>query len=320
MDDDVEDDDEDDSIYTGQTKGKGKVEQSEPTSAALLDVDEEESDDEDFQPHDEDDEDDDEDNEQDDREAMQSLVEDDGDDPHVLYKDMTKNVETVLTEIADNQIIQSNASVGSVGGALEHDDNTNDEDISVDDFLAQMTTQTPSKTTNPTPTKTPSQPPKTPAETPKKAAASTPTSTPKASAPVASGGDDVDDFFASMVNDSQAGRITNVDTPSKALEAKTITPVKETVTPQKDILKEKTSRLDALMQKLQGKKETTIKQSQRDWNKFKEEKGLEDELKNASQQGYLDKQAFLTRTEMKQFEQDSELRNQERERQRWEGK
>lgn len=76
--------------------------------------------------------------------------------------------------------------------------------------------------------------------------------------------------------------------------------------------------MDALLNKFQNKKETTIKQSQRDWNTFKEKEGISDELKQAAQDGYLEKQAFLGRTELRQFEQDSALRNEERERQRWE--
>lgn len=59
---------------------------------------------------------------------------------------------------------------------------------------------------------------------------------------------------------------------------------------------------------------TTLEKSKRDWNQFKDEHKLEEELStfNRGKNGYLEKQDFLQRTDLKQFEIEKELRNVER--------
>jgi len=49
---------------------------------------------------------------------------------------------------------------------------------------------------------------------------------------------------------------------------------------------------------------TTLEKSKLDWDGFKKEEGIEEDLKtfNQGKQGFLEKKAFLERTDMKQFE------------------
>ncbi|XP_011495554.1 PREDICTED: craniofacial development protein 1 [Ceratosolen solmsi marchali] len=56
---------------------------------------------------------------------------------------------------------------------------------------------------------------------------------------------------------------------------------------------------------------TTLEKSKLDWNKFKEEHNLEEEIScfNRGKSGYLERQDFLQRTDLKQFEIEKELRN-----------
>ena len=52
------------------------------------------------------------------------------------------------------------------------------------------------------------------------------------------------------------------------------------------------------------------------WRTFKEQEGLEDELQQAHKDGYLERQEFLARTDVRQFEREREIRQREREK-RW---
>lgn len=62
------------------------------------------------------------------------------------------------------------------------------------------------------------------------------------------------------------------------------------------------------------KKPTILEQAAQDWNRSKAEEKLEDELKQAtkSKTGYLDKQRFLERADLRQFEREREIRDQVR--------
>lgn len=62
------------------------------------------------------------------------------------------------------------------------------------------------------------------------------------------------------------------------------------------------------------KKPTILEQATQDWNKCKVEEKLEDELKQAtkSKSGYLDKQNFLQRSDLRQFEKEREIRDRVR--------
>ncbi|KAF0974793.1 hypothetical protein FDP41_006267 [Naegleria fowleri] len=74
------------------------------------------------------------------------------------------------------------------------------------------------------------------------------------------------------------------------------------------------SKLDQALAKINEKKKTTISQSKEDWKQFKKQEGIEHELQQYRKDGYLEKQAFLERTEMREFEIEKDLRNLERKR------
>lgn len=56
---------------------------------------------------------------------------------------------------------------------------------------------------------------------------------------------------------------------------------------------------------------STLEKSKRDWNQFKDEHKIEEELNtfNRGKNGYLEKQDFLQRTDLRQFEMEKELRS-----------
>lgn len=62
------------------------------------------------------------------------------------------------------------------------------------------------------------------------------------------------------------------------------------------------------------KKPTILDQANQDWKIAKSAEGLEDELKQAtkSKDGYLDKQAFLDRSDHRRFEKEREIRTRQR--------
>ncbi|KAG2378263.1 hypothetical protein C9374_008406 [Naegleria lovaniensis] len=80
------------------------------------------------------------------------------------------------------------------------------------------------------------------------------------------------------------------------------------------IPKSATSKLDQALAKINEKRKTTISQSKEDWKQFKKQEGIEHELQQYRKDGYLEKQAFLERTEMREFEIGKDLRNLERQR------
>lgn len=57
---------------------------------------------------------------------------------------------------------------------------------------------------------------------------------------------------------------------------------------------------------------STIQKSSMDWVKFKKDQKLEDELTMQTKDGYLEKQAFLQRADVRQFEVEKELREKKR--------
>lgn len=65
------------------------------------------------------------------------------------------------------------------------------------------------------------------------------------------------------------------------------------------------------------KKPTILEQAAQDWNKSKAEENLVDELSQAtkSKTGYLDRQEFLQRADVRQFEQEKQIRDKIRSRQ-----
>ena len=57
---------------------------------------------------------------------------------------------------------------------------------------------------------------------------------------------------------------------------------------------------------------STMAKSSVDWDAFKEESNLGDELEQATKDGYLQRQDFLTRCDVRQFEQEKAQRNLDR--------
>lgn len=73
--------------------------------------------------------------------------------------------------------------------------------------------------------------------------------------------------------------------------------------------------LASVLNKL-GKKDklSTLEKSKLDWNKFKQNEGIDEEIKtfNRGKDGYLEKQDFLQRTDLRQFEIEKQLRSTKR--------
>jgi hypothetical protein len=72
--------------------------------------------------------------------------------------------------------------------------------------------------------------------------------------------------------------------------------------------------LDNLLSSLSKpkKKESTLAKSKLDWDTFKEKEGISHELEQQAKDGYLEKQAFLARTDLRQFEKEREIRMAQR--------
>ncbi|KAJ0401478.1 hypothetical protein P43SY_000083 [Pythium insidiosum] len=72
-------------------------------------------------------------------------------------------------------------------------------------------------------------------------------------------------------------------------------------------------RLDQVLAALDApKKVSTIEKSSIDWDKFKEQEGIEDELTQYTKDGYIEKQEFLQRLDQKRFEIEKAERERER--------
>ncbi|CAH0493387.1 unnamed protein product [Peronospora farinosa] len=67
--------------------------------------------------------------------------------------------------------------------------------------------------------------------------------------------------------------------------------------------------LDALVE---PKKVSTIEKSSLDWDKFKEKEGIEEELTQYTKDGYIEKQQFLQRLDLKRFEIEKAERDKQR--------
>lgn len=62
------------------------------------------------------------------------------------------------------------------------------------------------------------------------------------------------------------------------------------------------------------KKPTILEQASKDWDKLKQAENIEDELKQAtkSRGSFLDRQQFLERSDLRQFEKEREIREKAR--------
>ena len=73
------------------------------------------------------------------------------------------------------------------------------------------------------------------------------------------------------------------------------------------------SALDVMVEGISKKRGvTTVEKSHFDWEKYKREKALEEELKDAAQKGVVEKQEFLHRVDERLFEKEKEERDKER--------
>lgn len=60
------------------------------------------------------------------------------------------------------------------------------------------------------------------------------------------------------------------------------------------------------------KKVSTMEKTSMDWDKFKEVEGIEEELHQYTKDGYIEKQEFLQRVDVKQFEIEKAERDKKR--------
>lgn len=71
--------------------------------------------------------------------------------------------------------------------------------------------------------------------------------------------------------------------------------------------------LDKVLESLdEPKKVSTMEKSSLDWDKFKEKEGIEDELTHYTKDGYIEKQEFLQRLDLKRFEIEKAERDKQR--------
>mmetsp|Transcript_18135 Transcript_18135/g.23866 ORF Transcript_18135/g.23866 Transcript_18135/m.23866 type:complete len:276 (-) Transcript_18135:212-1039(-) len=107
-----------------------------------------------------------------------------------------------------------------------------------------------------------------------------------------------------------AGKATEVRRTMTAMDANA------TQQPRSENSKAKASGVDKVLAGLQEpKKISTITKSSVDWENFKEEEGVSDELQKATKDGYLVKQDFLQRCDERLFETEKDFRTQIRNKQ-----
>ncbi|PRP81874.1 craniofacial development protein 1 [Planoprotostelium fungivorum] len=100
-------------------------------------------------------------------------------------------------------------------------------------------------------------------------------------------------------------RSTPVAAPLKPVTKAAVPAKKAAAKPQKP-----TTNLDKLLSNLSGgKKTSTLSKTRNDWEKFKEKEGITDDLRAQTQSGgFLEKQAFLQRADLREFEKEKEIR------------
>lgn len=105
-------------------------------------------------------------------------------------------------------------------------------------------------------------------------------------------------------------------TTTSAVAASVSSPVSLTGKPKPKEKEKSQSALDAALKSLTGgKKMSSVEKSRLDWDNYVAKKGIKDELRdNRRGGGYLDTQAFLQRTDLRQFEEEKKLRTVEKRR------
>mmetsp|Transcript_8017 Transcript_8017/g.9195 ORF Transcript_8017/g.9195 Transcript_8017/m.9195 type:complete len:307 (+) Transcript_8017:341-1261(+) len=104
-----------------------------------------------------------------------------------------------------------------------------------------------------------------------------------------------------------AGGVMNV---TKIVEKASDEAAKEVERKEKEA---KETALDKVVNQIGEKKGiSTLEKSSFDWDKYKKEKGIEEELEKYAKDGYVEKQEFLNRVDQRKFEQEKEERNRQR--------
>lgn len=72
--------------------------------------------------------------------------------------------------------------------------------------------------------------------------------------------------------------------------------------------------LGSVLSQIKKSKTSTLEKSKQEWGQFKKEEGLEEELDqhNRSKDAYVERQAFLLRADLRQFENEREIRERDR--------
>lgn len=119
------------------------------------------------------------------------------------------------------------------------------------------------------------------------------------------------DFAGESVVVEEEVSIQSANTESKQNETK----ANEGNRPRSLVPPKRTSGLGSLVSSLTKKpKMSTLTKTKLDWDSFKKDEGLEDELRNhrKNKDNFVDKQAFLLRADLKQFEQEKAVREKRR--------
>lgn len=107
------------------------------------------------------------------------------------------------------------------------------------------------------------------------------------------------------------GADTTTNSNSKASEDSKDAKAAQALRRKSEMQASSSSGLDSLLQQISKKQKPNIlDRSRKDWGQFKEEKGLEDELEAYKKSGdkYLDKVAFLQRSDVREYEKERDAR------------
>lgn len=105
----------------------------------------------------------------------------------------------------------------------------------------------------------------------------------------------------------EAATLAPTTSPNEATKSKTLS----SITGQ---AKRPAGGLSALVNSLKKPKMSTLTKSQLDWNVYKKSEAIEEELgqHRRSKESFIERQAFLNRTDLREFEREKGLREQER--------
>lgn len=107
------------------------------------------------------------------------------------------------------------------------------------------------------------------------------------------------------------GADTTTNSNSRASEDSKDSKAAQALRRKSEMQASSSSGLDSLLQQISKKQKPNIlDRSRKDWGQFKEEKGLEDELEAYKKSGdkYLDKVAFLQRSDVREYEKERDAR------------